>query len=76
MSSITPTSSTTQTGSTTSTTTSTTTSSGPPITFNGLISGLNTTAIINALLQAYEQPQRDIQQQINQLQANLNDYQL
>jgi len=75
MSSITPTSSTTQTGSTTSTTTSTTTSSGPPITFNGLISGLNTTAIINALLQAYEQPQRDIQQQINQLQANLNDYQ-
>lgn len=77
MSSITPTSSTSQTSSTTTTTgtTSTSSSSSPPITFTGLISGLNTTAIINALMQAYEQPQQDIQNQITQLQTNLNDYQ-
>ncbi len=70
MSAISPTSS------TTSTSTSTTSSSGSgPITFNGIISGLNTTAIINALMQAYEQPQIDIGNQIQTLQANLSDYQ-
>jgi flagellar hook-associated protein 2 len=65
--------------------TSTTTSSGgvssysnpggPPITFNGVISGLNTQAIIQALLAAYEQPQIDLGNQIKTLQSNLSDYQ-
>ncbi len=73
MSSISPTSSTSSTS--TSGTNSTYNSSLPPITFNGLISGLNTSAIIQALMQAYEQPQIDIQNQINQLQTNLSDYQ-
>ncbi|MGC9155816.1 MAG: flagellar filament capping protein FliD, partial [Ferrimicrobium sp.] len=47
----------------------------PPIQFNGVISGLDTSSIINALMQAYEQPQVDIQNQITSLQTNLNDYQ-
>lgn len=47
----------------------------PPITFNGVISGTNTTAMIQALMVAYELPQADIQNQINQLNSNLNDYQ-
>jgi flagellar hook-associated protein 2 len=40
-----------------------------------VISGLNTTSIINALMQAYEQPQVDIGNQITSLNNNLNDYQ-
>lgn len=76
MSSILPTSST----SPTSTTSSGGVSSysdpgGPPITFNGIISGLNTQAIIQALMAAYEQPQIDLGNQIQALQSKLGDYQ-
>jgi flagellar hook-associated protein 2 len=48
---------------------------GPPITFNGIISGLNTQAIIQALMAAYEQPQIDLGNQIQALQSKLGDYQ-
>ena len=66
---------------TTSTTTtnpfsqSSTSSSGAPISFSGVISGLNTTSIINALMTAYKQPQTDISNQINQINSNITDYQ-
>lgn len=52
-----------------------TSGSGPALTFNGLISGINTAQIIQALMTAYKLPQTDIQNQINQLNANVNDYQ-
>ena len=76
MSSISPTTSTTSTTGTSSTTTATTTNPyAPPIQFNGVISGLDTSSIISALMQAYEQPQVDIQNQITSLNTNLSDYQ-
>ncbi|MCI2974622.1 MAG: flagellar filament capping protein FliD [Ferrimicrobium sp.] len=82
MSSISPTTSTSTTTGTSSTTSSGSTTSSdttspfaPAIQFNGVISGLDTSSIINALMQAYEQPQVDIQNQINSLNTNLNDYQ-
>ncbi len=76
MSSISPLTSTSSTTNTISTTSSSSTNPfAPAIKFNGVISGLNTTAIISALMQAYEQPQVDIQNQINALKTNLNDYQ-
>ncbi len=52
-----------------------TSGSGPAMTFNGLISGINTAQIIQALMTAYKLPQTDIQNQINQLNSNVNDYQ-
>ncbi|MDA8196397.1 MAG: flagellar filament capping protein FliD [Actinomycetota bacterium] len=54
---------------------SNTSNSGAPISFSGVISGLNTTAIINALMSAYKLPQTDIGNQINQISSNLTDYQ-
>ncbi len=45
------------------------------MTFSGVISGLNTQAIIQALLAAYEQPQIDLGNQIQTLQSHLADYQ-
>ncbi len=50
-------------------------SSGPALSFNGVISGTNTQAMIQALMYAYELPQINIQNQANQINANLNDYQ-
>ncbi len=50
-------------------------SSGAPISFSGVISGLNTTSIINALMVAYKQPQVDIGNQISQINSNISDYQ-
>jgi flagellar hook-associated protein 2 len=45
-----------------------TSSSSSPLVVNGLISGINTTAVITALLQSYQTPITDLQDQ----QANLN----
>ncbi|MCL4422086.1 MAG: flagellar filament capping protein FliD [Actinobacteria bacterium] len=50
-------------------------SSGPALIDSGLIPGLNTTAIINALLQPYEQPIQDLQAQQAQIGAQVTDYQ-
>ncbi len=47
----------------------------PQIIDNGLVSGLNTSQIIQALLQRYEQPERDLQAQQATLNANVADYQ-
>jgi flagellar hook-associated protein 2 len=52
-----------------------TSGSGPVLSFNGLISGINTQQIIQALMTAYKLPQTDIHNQINQLNANMGDYQ-
>ncbi len=52
-----------------------TSGSGPALTFNGLISGINTAQIIQALMTAYKLPQTDIHNQINQLNSNVSDYQ-
>ena len=50
-------------------------SSGAPLSFGGVVSGLNTQAIINALMAAYSQPQTDISNQISQIKSNMSDYQ-
>ena len=56
--------------------TTSTTSYGPTTTYiNGLISGLNTTQIIQALMQQVEQPQIDLENQVNQIQQEISDYQ-
>lgn len=48
---------------------------GPTATFNGVISGINTQQIIQALMTAYEIPQTEIQGQITTMNANLSAYQ-
>lgn len=77
MSSILPTSSTSSTSSTSTGSNVSTYSDpgGPPVTFSSLFSGINTQAIIQALMAAYEQPQVDLAKQIQSLQTNLSDYQ-
>lgn len=52
----------------------TSTSGGPPITFNGVISGMNTKSIIAALMAAYKQPQINITNQISQINSNISNY--
>lgn len=47
----------------------------PPIIDNGLISGLNTQAIIQAMMQSYEQPIADLQSQQSTLNTQASDYQ-
>ncbi len=47
----------------------------PPIIDNGLISGLNTQAIIQAMMQSYEQPITDLQNQQATLDTQASDYQ-
>lgn len=48
---------------------------GPTATFNGVISGINTQQIIQALMTAYEIPQTELQGQITTMNANLSAYQ-
>ncbi|MDA8263157.1 MAG: flagellar filament capping protein FliD [Actinomycetota bacterium] len=52
-----------------------TSGSGPAVTFNGLISGINTQAIIQAIMAAYKLPQEDIAQQYANVTGQTNDYQ-
>ncbi len=52
-----------------------TSSSGPVLQASGLISGLNTQQIIQALLQPYLQPEQDLQIQQSQLQTQAKDWQ-
>ncbi len=47
----------------------------PSIIDNGLISGLNTQAIIQAMMQSYEQPIADLQSQQSTLNTQASDYQ-
>ena len=51
------------------------TGSQPPLAINGLVSGIDTTSVINALMMAYEQPQVDLQSQQTALQAQITDWQ-
>lgn len=51
-----------------------TSSSAAPLVVNGLISGINTTAVIQALLQAYQAPITDLQNQQSTLNTNASDY--
>ncbi len=46
-----------------------------PISFSGIESGLNTTAIINALMAAYEQPLNNLQTEQTNLNTQMSDYQ-
>ncbi len=50
-------------------------SSGAPVSFGGVVSGMNTQSIINALMVAYQQPQTNIANQISQINSNITDYQ-
>lgn len=50
--------------------------SSPPIAFAGLASGLNTTSIIQALMQINSQPLVDLQQQQQLLSGKVADYQM
>ena len=52
-----------------------TSGSGPAVTFNGLISGINTQAMIQAIMAAYKLPQQDIAQQYANVTSQTNDYQ-
>ncbi len=52
-----------------------TSGSGPAVTFNGLISGINTQAMIQAIMAAYKLPQQDIAQQYANVISQTNDYQ-
>ncbi|MDA8208414.1 MAG: flagellar filament capping protein FliD [Actinomycetota bacterium] len=52
-----------------------TSGSGPAVTFNGLISGINTQSMIQAIMAAYKLPQQDIAQQFSNVSAQVNDYQ-
>ncbi len=49
--------------------------STPPIIDNGLVSGLNTQAIIQAMMQSYQQPITDLQSQQSTLDTQSSDYQ-
>ncbi len=51
-----------------------TTSSSAPLVVNGLVSGINTSAVIQALLQAYQVPITDLQNQQSTLNTNASDY--
>lgn len=54
----------------------TSSSSGlPPVYLNGLVSGINTTQVIDALMQAVEQPQVQLETQRQQIQQEIGDYQ-
>lgn len=50
-------------------------SSGAPVSFGGVVSGMNTQSIISALMVAYQQPQTNISNQISQINSNITDYQ-
>ncbi|HUO49734.1 MAG TPA: flagellar filament capping protein FliD [Acidimicrobiales bacterium] len=50
-------------------------SSSPPVVANGLISGLNTPQIIQAMLAPYQQPETDLQNQQATINSNVGDYQ-
>jgi flagellar hook-associated protein 2 len=52
-----------------------TSGSGPLVTTNGLISGINTQQIIQALMTAYEIPQTNIKSQMTSINSNIADYQ-
>ena len=47
----------------------------PPIVDNGIVSGLNTTAIIQALMASYQEPITDLQNQQSNLNSQSADYQ-
>lgn len=55
--------------------TSSTASGAPPLAVNGLISGINTQAVIQALLQSYQIPINNLQSEQSGLQSNASDYQ-
>lgn len=52
-----------------------TSGTGPAVTLNGVISGINTQQVIAAMMQAYEIPQTDLSNQYAALQSKMNDYQ-
>jgi len=52
------------------------TSTSPALVVNGLISGLNTQEIIQALLQSYMAPETDLQSQQATINSNISDYQV
>jgi flagellar hook-associated protein 2 len=54
---------------------STSSSSGAPLVVNGLISGINTQAVIQALLQSYQIPITNLEDQQSQLRSQASDYQ-
>lgn len=49
--------------------------SSSPLVVNGLVSGINTSAVISALLASYQQPITDLQNQQSTLNATASDYQ-
>ncbi|HEV2369503.1 MAG TPA: flagellar filament capping protein FliD, partial [Acidimicrobiales bacterium] len=55
--------------------TGSTSSSQPPVAINGLVSGIDTTSVINALMTAYQQPQVDLQNQQSGIQSLVQDWQ-
>jgi flagellar hook-associated protein 2 len=52
-----------------------TTSGTGPLAVSGLVSGIDTTSLINALMVAYEQPQVNLQQQQSAVQTQITDWQ-
>ena len=59
---------------TTSATTATGSSNNAPLIVNGLISGINTTSVINALLQAYQAPITNLKNEQTSLGGKAGDY--
>lgn len=59
----------------TTSTTSTSSSTSAPLVVNGLISGINTSSVITALLQGYSVPITDLQNQQNALNSKAAEYQ-
>ena len=56
-------------------TTSTTSTTASPLVVNGLISGINTQAVIQALLQSYQLPINNLQSEQSTLNSKASDYQ-
>lgn len=52
-----------------------TSGSNPPLAISGLVSGIDTTALINALMAAYQQPQVNLQHQQSAVQTQISDWQ-
>jgi flagellar hook-associated protein 2 len=52
-----------------------TSGSTPPIAISGLVSGIDTTSLINALLAAYQQPQVNLEHQQTAVQTQIADWQ-
>lgn len=52
-----------------------TSGSNPPIAISGLVSGIDTTSLINALMAAYQQPQVNLQHQQSAVQTQITDWQ-